>query len=63
MQFGVNKHKWIFQRQQNYMSLYDMWNYFHQFAQDIILLLMNNLHEKNFTENKDKQNFDSVCYL
>ena len=40
-----------------------MWNYFHQFAQDIILLLMNDLHEKNFTENKDKQNFDSVCYL
>ena len=40
-----------------------MWNYFHQFAQDIILLLMNNLNERNFTENKDKQNFDSVCYL
>ena len=40
-----------------------MWNYFHQFAQDNILLLMNNLHEKNFTANKDKQNFDSVCYL
>ena len=30
---------------------------------DIILLLINNLHEKNFTESKDKINFDSVCYL
>ena len=40
-----------------------MWNCFDLFAQDIVLLLINNLHEKNFTESKDKINFDSVCYL
>ena len=27
------------------------------------LLIVNNLHEKSFTDNQDWQNFDSACYL
>ena len=33
--------------------------YLHQIAREIMLLLVNNLHEKRITESQDRRNFGS----
>ena len=38
-------------------------SYLHQIAQEIMLLLVNNLHEKCITESQDGQNFGSTCTI
>ena len=37
--------------------------YLHQIAREIMLLLINSLHEKGITDSQDRRNFDSARYL
>ena len=36
--------------------------YLHQIAREILLLLIDNLHEKCITESQDRRNFDSARF-
>ena len=72
MQFDANKHKQIFQRQQNCSSPKEECNLWslkiykrlsHQIEREIKLLLVNNVHE-NIAENQDRKNFlKHVCRI
>ena len=72
MQFGVNKHRWIFKRQQhrtspkgkcNFSLQYYTTAYLQHIVLKTMLILVINLHEKSTTKTQDRQNFDSVHML
>ena len=56
VQFGVDKHYYIFQRQKNCARL-------HQITREMILFLINKLLEKNITESQNRRNFDGSRVL
>ena len=76
MQFSVNEHEKISLAFEKTTKLHEpvgrVWlvvfkkiasAYLHQISREIMLFLINSLHEKGITDSQDRRNFDSARYL